>query len=87
MELFQQDKAKGGMDGYELMERFRERFAVDMSEFQFGLHFGLEGCEPLTLLCRLVFDRAGLKYVPITVNDLVEAVERGKWQTLNRLPV
>jgi acyl carrier protein len=81
------DLGADGMDGYELMERFRERFDVDMSEFQFGLHFGPEGCEPFSLLYRLVFARDKLKHVPITVNDLVEAAERGKWQTPNRPPV
>ena len=81
------DLGADGMDGWDLMERFRERFAVDMSEFQFGRHFGPEGCDPFTLLYCLVFDRDKLKYVPITVNDLVEAAERGKWQTPNRPPV
>lgn len=80
------DLGADGIDGWDLIERFRERFGVDMSEFKFDRHFGAEGCDPFMYLYCVLFARDRLKFVPITVDDLVEAVERGRWQTPNRSP-
>jgi acyl carrier protein len=78
-----QDIGADGADGWELMEEFGERFGVDLSEFEPGLHFGPEG-DPLTGLVASLFRPRWARFIPITVEDLVQAARSGKWQTPSR---
>ena len=82
-----QDLGMDGDDGVEFMEAFSEEFDVDMSEFEFKRHFGLEtGIGPLSLVvylyCRL-FGKDLSGVIPITLRDLVSAAKAKKWHKLN----
>ncbi len=69
----------------DLLAGFRERFHVDMTDFDFSRHFGPEaGFNPLIYLYWLVFDRSALWKVPITVADLEEAARAGSWRPSSR---
>jgi Protein of unknown function (DUF1493) len=79
------DLGVDGDDGCEFMAAFGRRFEVDMSEFRPRLHFGPEaGCNPLVLLVLLVCRPSNLRFIPITVGNLVEAARSGRWHTPNR---
>ncbi len=69
----------GGDDAAEFLEVFSDKFSVDMSEFKFSKYFGPEGCNPFSSLYCILFARDKLKKTPITLRDLVEAVENKKW--------
>ncbi len=78
----QTELLKLGMDGddaLEFMEEFRNRFSVDMSEFEFRKHFSPEGFNPIVYIYWLLFARDKLKSIPITLRDLTEAAEKKKW--------
>ena len=82
------DVGADGADGWELIEELGKRFGVDLSEFRPGLHFGPEaGCNPVLALIALAFRPHWSKFIPITIRDMVEAAQSGKWKTPNREPV
>lgn len=81
------DLGVDGDDAHELLEAFGARFDVDLSELDFGRHFGNEGLPPWFLLGWLWTlsrggdtpeARAGLE--PVSIGDLVEAARAGRWQ-------
>jgi len=77
-----QDLGVDGADGWELIEAFGERFTVDLSAFAPSLHFGPEaGPNPFVWLYWLARPSARPRSVPITVEDLTAAAERGTWVT------
>jgi hypothetical protein len=67
-----------GDDARQLLDRFATEFCVDRSGFAFDHHFGLEAAfNPLLYLyCRL-WRPERVRFVPLTVGDLVEAVQAG----------
>ena len=68
-----------GLDGddFDFVDEIAERFAIDMSEYRWYEHHGLEGCNPLWLLMPPWWAQRGK--VPVRVADLVSAVEEGRW--------
>jgi hypothetical protein len=69
-----------GDDAIEFIEEFSKKYNVDMSEFRFDDYFGPElGFNPIYYLLCLIFARHKLRYIPITVRDLVEIVKKQKW--------
>ena len=82
------DLGLDGDDGAEFMQAFAQHFGVDLSQFRCDHHFGPESAfNPLAYLWLLLFDRKQLRLVPITIADLVEATQRGRWQTPDRAPI
>lgn len=82
------DLGVDGDDARELMAAFASRFNVGLLAFEFGRHFGNEGIWPhqYPIMIWRAFRRlrgcdpheiAG--FDPITVEDLVRAVEAGRW--------
>ncbi len=69
-----------GLDGEDyllLIERFAEKFSVDVQAYRWFHHHGPEGFNPLWLLIPPWWDQT--LYIPITVGDLVESSFSGKW--------
>ena len=74
------DLGMDGDDGWEFMEDFAKHFQVDMSDFEFSLHFGEEaGGDPITLLYFLIFKSKRPKFIPITVRDLANSAKQKRW--------
>jgi acyl carrier protein len=84
------DLGVDGADGWELIERFGQKFQVDLSRFRADKHFGPEGLPiyaPFVWLWFLVSlpfrkkrsaeEEAGLK--PIRVRDLILAAKDRRW--------
>jgi len=84
------DLCVDGADGWELIEKFGQKFQVDLSGFRGDQHFGPEGLPiyaPIAWLWFLVSlpfrkrrsaeDEAGLK--PIRISDLILAAKNGRW--------
>ena len=75
-----QDLGVAGDDGVEFMQAFAVRFGIDLADFESDLYFGPEaGCDPLTLLFYLFSPGTRPKFAPITLGDLVQAAQEGKW--------
>lgn len=76
-----------GLDALELMEKFADRFEVDMTGFRFNAHFAPEGVGclmPLSMLTVFIRRRIGkpvAKLIPITIADLVAVAASRKWLT------
>lgn len=74
-----------GDDAHELLAAFGKRFNVDLSALDLTKHFGSEGTWPWALFYWVVlWSRSGTpeqkaRLSPITIADLVRAVESGKW--------
>ena len=76
-----QDLGVGGDDGDDLIIDFGRRFNVDLTGFDSLPYFGEEAAfNPLVYLYFLLFDRKKLQLTPLTIRDLVEAAERGRWR-------
>jgi acyl carrier protein len=79
------DLGTTGDDAVELMEKFAERFQVDMTGFDFSVHFGPEGGGCLVLLLLFPFwlgkqsDEDYRNFQPVTVGHLVQVAQRGAW--------
>ena len=84
------DLGVDGADGWELIEKFGQKFQVDLSGFRADHHFGPEGLPTyapfmwLWFLVSLPFrkrrsaeDEAGLK--PIRISDLILATIEKRW--------
>jgi hypothetical protein len=72
-----------GDDADEFMQTFSARYLVDLSNFNFSLHFHNEGINPLDLLWVLLwplFEHPKLKKVPITIEDLIRAAKAHYWE-------
>jgi hypothetical protein len=83
----QHDLGVDGADGWELIDAFSRGFDVDLAGFQADLHFGPEaGCNPLAYMLLFLLQPQNLRFVPITVKDLVEAARSRRWQTPSRPP-
>jgi acyl carrier protein len=68
-----------GADAAEFMAAFAQEFRVDMSQFEFGLHFGPEaGFDPFRWLYQKV-SKAPTTFVPISIRDLESVAAAGKW--------
>lgn len=81
------DLGTDGADGWEFMEHFGQRFAVDVSEFDFDSHFGAEAAgNPFLWLYWWLRPSRRPAVIPITLADLEEARRTGRWVTPARPP-
>jgi hypothetical protein len=86
------DLGMDGDDASEYMQAFSKEFLVDLSGFEFGRYFGPElpltpfGCLGILLshLPGHAWTRTHLE--EISLSDLAEAVERGKWKVVESEP-
>lgn len=79
-----EDLGVDGIDGYDFFVDFSKEFAVDISELDLSLHFGPEGCSFSAFpkcISKIIAGDIPMEpeYIPITIADLVEAVEAKKW--------
>lgn len=69
-----------GDDAVEFLEEFSQTFNIDMSDFKFERYFLPESkCNWFYTLFFAIFNREKLTFQPLTIKDLVEAVEKRKW--------
>jgi acyl carrier protein len=85
------DLGVDGLDGYDLLVAFKERFSVDLQECRIDRHFGPESCFVpwavlywLLLLWRACTEKGSTsesraRMVPITVQNLVDSAKAGVW--------
>jgi len=76
----EEDLGITGDDAWELLQKFGERFDIDLASLEFYKHFGPEGwgCNPLWLLCPPPGMSDYRKY-PVTVDHLVRVAEIKRW--------
>lgn len=86
-----EDTGLWGEEAYVLLEEFARRFEVDMSGFPFDEYFGSDALIDISwkTICSWLLWLIGLRKrqdvywpwpkKPLTVGDLVEAAERGRW--------
>jgi acyl carrier protein len=77
------DLGMDGDDGVEFMLAFSKHFAVDLSSFPHNKYFGPEAAaNPISLIIcavRRVTTGRWNNLSPLTLQDLAEAAERGRW--------
>lgn len=79
------DLGVDGDDARDLLRAFSRRFAVDLTAFVVGRHFGPEGFSPgalvpwLAQVVRSGSPEARVRLEPIHLRNLVRAVEAGRW--------
>ena len=78
-----QDLGLDGDDAAEFMDEFKSHFAVDLSAFEFRRYFGPEASfSPLHWLLWMVFPSRRPHLTPITVQNLFDAAETKRWNSL-----
>jgi hypothetical protein len=78
----ERDLGLTGIDAYDFIDEWAERFGVDVDTFPYGRYIGQEGVDPLTPLLGLVWKRFRRPpLVPLTLGMLAEAVHLGRWDT------
>ena len=68
-----------GDDAEEILLDFIERFHVDFSSFHFTDYFGSEAGAGGRWLVRKFRGGDALHFAPLTVQDLLDAANRGRW--------
>ena len=66
-----------GDDVCDLMNKFSEKFKVNMDDYIWYYHGGPEGCNPFSFIIELWKPKL---YIPVTVRILIESVKSGKWE-------
>ncbi len=66
-----------GDDAAEFLDRFKERFSVDMSDFRFADYFPSEGDWILPGVLRFLIGKPQPRYRPLTIFDLQLAIDCG----------
>jgi len=72
--LIEEDLGITGDDAWELMEHLEEKYKIDLSEFEFSLHFSPEAGSYVS---------KEFGYYPVSIHHLVDIVNLKKW----KLPV
>jgi len=77
------DLGMDGDDGLEFMQAFSRRFAVDLATFPHNNYFGAEAAAtPISLIAMMIrwlTTGKSTKLSPLTLRQLVAAVENGSW--------
>jgi acyl carrier protein len=68
-----------GDDADEVLSDFGKRFGVDFSALAFQRHFGSELGVGGRWLIRKICGGNAIRLSPVTVQDLVDAANRGRW--------
>lgn len=77
------DLGIAGDDGHALFERLHERFEMDWTGLDLGLHFGDGGLGPPLPPWRL--GAARYEHQPLTVAALIGALKAGRWPDLPKV--
>ncbi len=64
-------------DAFEFLQKFGERYKVDMSNFNFEAYFSKEGVELLSALFILLRIKKSVMLKSLTTADLEVAIEKG----------
>jgi len=77
----QHDLGLDGNDAAQFLQKFADRFEVDMSSFEFAKYFGREslGCLPLWIVW-IVIPPLRPKVKPVTLADLQRSARAKKWK-------
>jgi acyl carrier protein len=84
------DLGLDGMDAYDLMVKLQDQFDVDMTNFDFHMHFGIDEDNPnpvLWIYRALVGRNKSSKRkhkIPITIMDLYEAAKTKRWPDMSK---
>ena len=73
-----------GDDAVEILTDFSKRFGVDLSSLPFQRHFGSELGAGIRWLVRKVLGGNAIRLVPITLQDLIDAANQGRWLERDR---
>jgi uncharacterized protein DUF1493 len=80
------DLGMAGDDGLEFMQAFSQRFAVDLRTFPHDKYFGVEAAAtPISIIAAMIrwlTMGKSSKLSPLTLRQLAEAVENGRWGTI-----
>lgn len=78
------DLGVDGDDAWSLIEVLREKYGIDLSEFEFRRYFRNEPCfkGPIYLLRKLLYrdEHLAAGKAPVTVSMLVDACASGVWR-------
>ncbi len=78
-----EDLGIDGDDGFEFMQAFSRRFAVNLGAFPYDNYFGVEAAATpisiIVLMIRWLTTGKSTKLSPLTLRQLAEAVENGSW--------
>jgi acyl carrier protein len=67
-----------GDDAFELLESFKEKFKVDMTDFNYNEYFSGEGIDLIGAIVS-IFKRKKKRLKSITIADLEKAAVNGMW--------
>lgn len=73
-----------GDDAVEILTDFGKRFGVDLSSFPFQRYFGSEVGAGIRWLVRKVHGRDAIRLASITLQDLLDAANQGRWLDSDR---
>lgn len=74
----QKDLKMWGDDAFEFIDAFGKEFGVDLSEFDIKKYFRPEGDIILPAIIGAISTGKKRKYLPLTLGDLEQAIEKGK---------
>ena len=80
------DLSIDGDDAVEILTDFSRRFGVDLSSFPFQQYFGSELGAGIRWLVRKVHGGDAIRFTAITLQDLTDAANRGRWSERDRIP-
>lgn len=72
-----------GDDAVEILTDFSKRFGMDLSSFPFQRYFGSELGSGIRWLLRKIGQQSAIRFAPVTVQDLIDAANRGRWLEAN----
>jgi acyl carrier protein len=70
-------------DAAAILTAFSEKFSVDLSSFPFSMHFGSEADAGFRWIVRRIRGRDAIRLRPVTVQDLVDSANLGRWWRAN----
>jgi len=66
-------------DAEEVLAAFGKRFGVDLAAFPFQRHFGSEVGAGARWAVRKILGGDAVRLSPVTLQDLIDAANRGRW--------
>ncbi|TLP69160.1 DUF1493 family protein [Parasedimentitalea maritima] len=69
-----------GADAIEFLEKYMERFSVDLSALKWEFHFNADEPPYRRRVLPVDVDGRVIPYMPLTLAQLVSAAELGRWQ-------
>ena len=69
-----------GDDADEFLEAYADRFAVDLSSLIWYIHYNADEPPGIRRVLPIANDGKVIPYIPITLQHLVDAADRGRWE-------